>query len=590
MTPIIAFLLAVLPAKPHPVVKPSIQYVLRVDSADLSGWSVVMHVRSSGRPIRLAMAAHPEYDDRYWRYVRDLTVEPASATVERVDSAVWEVDAPRGIVTLRYRIALPPPEGATRAAWKPFLTPSGGLLGGPHAFMYLLGAEDSTVLVSLELPQSWSVATELLPRGQGGRMFSASNAAQLMESPILAGHLREWGFSEAGIRHRVVYWPLPDAAPFDTAAFVAGIHAIVHQAIALFGSAPYRDYTFLLQDGAYGALEHQNSVTLGAPSRELATDPHAALPEIAHEFVHAWNLMTMRPAEYRDIDYRTQRPVSSLWFSEGFTMYYADLLERRAGLVLRDTTRLAHVQRVIASYLFNPGYARFSAEQVSDVAYNAEPGALGDYTPSTHLQGEVIGTVLDLVIRGATRGQRSLDDVMRLLYRNSATQRIDGPTIERAVESVCGCDVTPFFDAHVRGAGAIDFDRYFGLIGLKSAVTWAPSIWNGAPDRDLRMFGYQPDGERGVRLVITNPSSVWGRAGLHSRDRLVSIDGVAVDSSQALRTKLQSVRMGDTVRVAVERPDGPFTATVVVTGFDRPTVRLEGAPNALGTAWLNAKP
>ena len=590
MNPLIAILIAVAPAPAHPVVKPSIQYVLRVDSADLSGWSVTMYLRSRGEPIRLAMAAHPEYDDRYWRYVRDVTVDPPNATVERVDSAVWQVDAPRGMVTLRYRLALPAPERPSRAAWKPFLTPSGGLIGGPHSFMYVLGAEDSTVLVSLVLPASWQIATEFEPVGGAGHGFRAANAAVLMESPILVGHLREWRFIESGIRHRVVYWPLPDAAPFDTTAFVAGVQAVVHQAIALFGGAPYREYTFLLQDGAYGALEHQNSVTLGAPSRELATDPQAALPEIAHEFVHAWNLMTLRPAEYRDIDYDTQSPVSCLWFSEGFTMYYADLLLRRAGMVLRDTTRLMHVQRLIASYLFNPAYARFSAEQVSDVAYNSEPGALGDYAPSTHLQGELIGTMLDLVIRDATHGQRSLDDVMRLLYRNAATERIDGPTIERAVERVCGCDVTPFFDAHIRGAGAIDFDRYLGLIGLKTSVTWGPAMLNGAPDRDLRIFGYRPDGERGVRLIITNPGSSWGRAGLHSRDRLVSIDGMVIDSTQALRAKLQSVRMGDTVRVSVQRPAGVYTATVVVTGFDRPTVRVEGTPTAVGTAWLNAKP
>ena len=58
----------------------------------------------------LAMAAHPEYDDRYWRYVRDSTVETQGASVTRVDSAVWQVIAPRGVVTVRYRIALPPAE------------------------------------------------------------------------------------------------------------------------------------------------------------------------------------------------------------------------------------------------------------------------------------------------------------------------------------------------------------------------------------------------------------------------------------------------------------------------------------------------
>ena len=597
MTPSIALLLA-LYTHPHPALKPAIEYTLRVDSADLSGWSVTLRLRTTSDTVRLAMAAHPEYDDRYWRYVRDFAVEPTAATFTKVDSAVWEVVAPRGLVTVRYRIVLPPAPPGPRAAWRPFLTPSGGLLGGPHAFMYLIGAERMPATVTLDLPPSWGIATGLrdaMPTApassthrvhQGRRVwfYSASNAATLVDSPILVGHFHDWQFAEAGVPHRVVYWPLPDAAAFDTAAFLAGVKGIVHQTITLFGRAPYRDYTFLFQDGAYGALEHGNSVTLGAPSKDLASDPRVLLMETAHEFFHTWNLVTMRPVEYRDIDYRTQPPVSSLWFSEGLTMFYADLLLRRAGVALRDSTRIAHLERLLSSYANNPAYARFSAEQISRVAYNAEPGSLGDYSASTHLQGELIGTMLDLIIRDATRGQRSMDDVMRLLFTRAAA--IDGRAIEQAVETVCTCSVIPFFDAHVRGAGAIDFDRYLGLIGLKTTVTSAAAVYNGEPERDLRMFGYEPEGDSGVKLIVSNPASIWGRAGLHSRDRLERIDGASVKTWPELRTKLQGLRMGDSVRVEIRRPDGPFATTVRVTGFDRATVRLEGTLNAIAVGWL----
>ena len=82
-------------------------------------------------------------------------------------------------------------------------------------------------------------------------MRTAANAATLMDSPILVGHLRQWRFVEGGVPHRVVYWPLPNATPFDTTAFVSGIQRLVRQALALFGRAPYREYTFLFEDGAF---------------------------------------------------------------------------------------------------------------------------------------------------------------------------------------------------------------------------------------------------------------------------------------------------------------------------------------------------
>ncbi len=231
----------------------------------------------------------------------------------------------------------------------------------------------------------------------------------------------------------------------------------------------------------------------------------------------------------------------------------------------------------MSRYLANPAYARFSAEAVSRVAYNADPGALGDYTASTHLQGELIGTMLDIVVRNNTNGQRSMDDVMRFLFDQGRS--IDGRVIEQAVETVCGCDVTPFFDAHIRGVAPIDFNRYLGLIGLTTRITMGPAVSNGETERDLRIWGWEPEGEHGVRLIVSDPASAWGRAGLHSRDRLVALDGAPVRTWPELRTKLLSLRLGDTVHVQVRR-EAPLEATVVVAGFERPTVRIERLPNA----------
>ncbi|MGH7538222.1 MAG: PDZ domain-containing protein [Gemmatimonadales bacterium] len=579
--------------------QPVLHYALRVDSADLSGWDVVMDVRNAPDTFRLAMAAHPEYDDQYWRYVTGLGIESDAghATIARQDSAVWRVVAPGGSATVRYRILLPAPPAGPRAAWRPFLTPTGGLFGGPHAFMYVLGAELAPAHVTLELPGSWRIATGLVPTAEAHTFFAPS-VDVLVDAPIFAGRFSVWRFSVAGVPHRVVYWPLPDAATFDTGAFVRGLEGVVRQAVEVFGRAPYREYTFVFQDGAYGGLEHLNSVTLGARSTDLAENPNAVLQETAHEFVHTWNLMRIRPAEYRRVDYRTQPPTAGLWFSEGLTLFYADLLLRRARLPVSDSTRIAHLERLIARYLASPGNSRYSAEAVSRVAYNAPPGSLGDYSASAHLQGELIGAMLDLVVRDATRGARSMDDVMRVLLERFAGERgFEGRDIERTVEDVCGCDVSPLFAAHVRGGGRpIDFDRYLGLVGLVARVSWAPAVWNGQPERDLRIFGWEPLGEGGVRLIITDPGSRWGQAGLHSGDRLVSMNGAAVTTWAEMRSRLVRLQMGDTLRVEVRRPSGPFQVTVRVTGFDRPQVRIEPAPHttapqrALAAQWLRGAP
>lgn len=583
-------------------IPPVVSYVLAVRPDDPSGFTVEILLRNLPDTFRLAMAAHPEYDDRYWRHVVDLRAETPQgpASIAREDSAVWRVITRGGDATIRYRIQLPPPPRPPRAAWRPHLTDTGALVGGPHSFMYVVGEEQTPAHVRLDLPVGWDIATGL-DRTADARTYYAANVETLMDSPVLVGRFRSWNFQVDGVPHRVAYWPSPGAVPFDSAALVGDLQGLVHQAAALFGRLPYREYTFMFEDDAYGGLEHANSVTLGVQSTDLVRDPRSHLPETAHEFVHTWNLMRIRPAEYRGVDYRTQPPTPGLWFSEGLTMFYADLLLRRAGLPARDSTRIAHLERLIGRYLASPGNWRISAEAVSRVAYNAEPGSLGDLSASTHLQGEVIGTMLDLAIRGATDGDRSMDDVMRLLM-----ERFSGPgkpgfvgrDIERAVRNVCECDVSPLFDQHVRRGGRpIDFDRYLGLIGLRTRVSWEPAVWNGEPERDLRIFAWEPpDRGRGLTLIVTDPESIWGRAGFHTGDQVTSVNGSPVSTWPEFRAILTSLAMGDRIDIEVQRATGPFNAAVTVTGFSRPTVRLDTIPRpsrrqvALKAAWLAGSP
>ncbi|HEY9384355.1 MAG TPA: PDZ domain-containing protein [Gemmatimonadales bacterium] len=578
--------------------QPILNYILRVDPADLSGFAVELRVRNAPDSFLLAMAAHPEYDDQYWRFLNGPTVEGAGgAHIVRVDSALWRVTAPGGEATLHYRLQLPPQSEPRRSAWRPFLAPTGGLLGGPHSFLYLVGATLAPSHLTLELPAGWEAASGLEPTSDPRTYFSPSTAV-LVDAPILVGRFRTWRWAIDGVPHRLVYWPLPDAVPFDTAALARGVEGITREAVKLFGRPPYREYSFLLQDGAGGGLEHLNSVTLGTPSEFLARNVSGVFPEIGHEFMHTWNLMRIRPAEYRSVDYRPQPPTAGLWFSEGLSVFYSDLLLRRAGLPTFDSTRAARLGGLIARYLASPGHSHLSAERVSQAAYNAAPGSLGDYDAGTHLQGELIGTMLDLMVRDATRGTRSIDDVMRsMLERFSGEQGFLGRDIERTVSAVCGCDVTAFFSAHVRTGHPIDFNRFLALAGMRAAVSWIPALGNdGRPAPDLRIRAWQPPGESGISLLLSNPASAWGTAGLHTGDRLMSVNGAQIPSVAEFRGLLSRARLGDTLRIEVRRPAGRWNTVVILAGYDRPVVRIEELPGAsvrqreIGAAWRAGKP
>jgi predicted metalloprotease with PDZ domain len=593
----LAVLALTLPASapPHPA---ELAYRVRVDANALSRIDVTLRIPDAPGTVRLAMAAHPEYDDRFWRQVVDLGAERGGRPVPvvREDSALWRIAGGAGALTVHYAIALPPAE-SPRGAWHAFLTPTGGLIGGPHTFMYLVGGESRPSRVVLDLPAGWRAATGLR-NGAVPSEFTAADAGTLIDSPILVGQLSLWPFDAAGIPHRIAYWRLPDAAPFDTVAFAGNLRRLATTAIGFFGSAPYPDYAFLLQDGAWGGLEHATSVTLGAPSEELAKDPAAPLPEIAHEYIHAWNLVYLHPAGYGALTWRRAPPSSGLWWSEGLTIYYSDVLLRRAGLPAEDSTRTTHVAGLIRRYLNLPGNVELPAELVSRAEYSGDPLMLGDYVASPHTQGELIGTLLDLAIRSSTQDRRSIDDVMRgLVRRYGGATGFTTADVEREASATCGCDLRPFFDAHVRRGGLIDFNRYLAMAGLRARVTWSPATDQaGAPAPDLWIRTAANTGPNASMLRLYFPGGVWGRAGLHTGDQLVAINGAPVSDWPGFRASLGRAHIGDTLVVDVRRKGAPVRATVIMAGYQRPEVVLDTIPSvspevrARRARWLAAAP
>ena len=339
---------------------------------------------------------------------------------------------------------------------------------------------------------------------------------------------------------------------------------------------PYREYSFLIQDGAYGALEHYNSVTIGLPSAQIAKNFSGYLGTIAHEYFHTWNLMRIRPVEFGDISYQTPPFSRGLWWSEGLTMFYADLLLRRASLPVFDSTRIRHLEGLMSRYFSSPGNMHISPEKVS-LASDAPPGMLGDYSASTHLQGELLGTMLDLIIRDATHGKYSIDDVMRkMMERYSGAKGFTNRNIEEITATTCGCNVHSFFTNHIYGNKPIDFNKYLYLAGMHFSSKWTnASDSSGKPDPDLQVYAFQTPGNTSVKLGITDPNGSWGKVGLHTNDVILTVNKSAIKSANDFRQIVRRLQIGDTVFIEVQRPTGIFQLKVIVSGYRQPVIRID---------------
>jgi len=562
--------------------QPIINYSLTVDTTDISFFSVEMRIRNISDTFHVAMVAHPEYDDQYWRYVEDFKVETkkGSGEVFREDSALWKIITSDHEAILHYRIHLPALQDASRSAWKAYLSSTGGLVGGPHSFMYVAGATLEPSYVTLHIPESWQIATGLTQTSDP-KTFFASSTNILMDDPIFVGKFKSWSFNIDFVPHRVVYWSSPNAKEFDTTRLVSGIQKIAEQASLLFGRFPYRDFIFMLLDSALGSLEHNNSVTVGAPVSHLIDNMNETFSEIAHEYFHTWNLMRIHPAEYADVNYKTPPLSKGLWFSEGLTMFYADLLLRRAGMQTFDSTRIIHLEHLIRRYFYSPGYLKYSAERISLASYGPI-GMLGDYSASTHLQGEILGGMLDLIIRDATNGKKSMDDVMRKMLANfSGEKGFTSKDIGETVHSLCGCDVNQFFTDHVFGSKQIDFNKYLKLAGLQMTVETKDALSSdGKSAPDLRIYPWQKPNEDFIRIGITNPQSCWGKAGLHTGDIIKSLNGAPIRTRNEFRQAITGATVGDFVAMEIQRSSGIVKINVAISGYQQSEVHIQRLSNA----------
>src|SRR5687768_6415443 len=142
-----------------------VSYKIHIDRSDLSAYDIEMRIRGNNSQPRLAMAAHPEYDDKYFRYVEDFSAESGGRklTVSKPEKAIWVIDGVRGELIVRYKVRPSPEERAWRQTWKPFLTSTGGMVGDLHLLMYVVGEEKRQARLTLELPAGWKAVSGLEP-------------------------------------------------------------------------------------------------------------------------------------------------------------------------------------------------------------------------------------------------------------------------------------------------------------------------------------------------------------------------------------------------------------------------------------------
>ncbi|MES2384419.1 MAG: peptidase M61 [Pseudomonadota bacterium] len=382
----------------------------------------------------------------------------------------------------------------------------------------------------------WSVATGLAPvkiNKQGFGSYLAADYDELADCPVEMGPFWSGNFSACGVPHRFV---VAGAAPgFDGARLLADTRKICETQIRFWHGKrkpPYKGYLFMLNavDDGYGGLEHRNSTALICNRKDLPRLGESKPPEgyttlrglISHEYFHTWNVKRLRPAEFASYDYGTENYTQLLWFFEGFTSYYDDLMLRRAGL-LDDAAYLRLLNKTINQVMQTPGRLVQSVAQASFdawVKYYRQDENTPNATVSYYTKGALVALCFDLGLRSESGagGPANLDAVMRSLWLRCKAGPMSEADFAAALEEVSGRSWAAEIAAWVHGTGELpleDLLKRHGVGVLQEPAQLAQAL-------GLRV---QENGNVLIKTVLRGGAAE--RAGFAAGDEWLGVETIA---------------------------------------------------------------
>ncbi|HUP24353.1 MAG TPA: M61 family peptidase, partial [Thermoanaerobaculia bacterium] len=359
-------------------------------------------------------------------------------------------------------------------------------LNAPATFVWARGLEGRPVrLIFADLPRGWRVSSQLPAVGDDGRTVMAPDLAYLLDSPVEASdhEVYEWqvpGPWEEPQRRQTMRLALHHLGTAEEArAFVELAQAVAAELIAVFGEAPrfdYGTYTFLADylpwaDG--DGMEHRNSTVLTS-TRPLSTGAVDNLGTLAHELVHAWSVERLRPRSLEPFDFERENPSGELWFGEGFTSYYDDVVLRRAGAISFERF-VERVSGLVRSITASPARAYGGPVDMSlrasfvDAASWVDPTNVANTFFSYYSYGAALGLALDLELRA--RGATGLDDFMAALWRRFGRDETPytNEDLRSALAEWSGDKrwAEELFERYVFGSELPDYQRLLATVGLE---------------------------------------------------------------------------------------------------------------------------
>ena len=598
----------------------SLRYRIRAHHPEAHLFEVELEVRdpdSEGQVFSLPAWIPGSYMIR--EFARNIvSIEARSSAravaLEKLDKHTWR--AGRCGTALRLRYVVYAHDLSVRGA---HLDTSHGFFNGTSVFLRVHGQDSLACLVEIERPagaryRNWRVATAMPRAGaplHGFGAYQAHDYDELIDHPVEMGEFSLTAFRARGAIHEIA---ITGRHECDLARLARDVKRVTERQIDLFGGKPpMQRYVFLvtaLGEG-YGGLEHRASTALLCSRYDL---PRAGIESqddryltflglASHEYFHTWNVKRIKPAAFSPYDLSRESYTRLLWAFEGITSYYDDLTLVRSALMTPEQYLRTLARTLTAVYRGSGRRKQTVAESSFDawIKYYRQDENAPNAIVSYYAKGSLIALALDLTIRKATRGRRSLDHVMRALWKEHGTtgRGVGEKEIEALAQRVSGVNLERFFDRMLRSTEDFDWAPLLRAFGIRMRIDAAQSSTDrgGGSTAAARgtarvTLGARLDTAAGeVKIAQVFDDAPAQAAGLSAGDIVIAIDAVRITAGN-WDELLQRRRPGDRIRVTAFRRDELIERTVRLAAAPKDTFRLwlDTAPGAaqrrLQALWL----
>lgn len=388
--------------------------------------------------------------------------------IRKIDKNTWLIETAN---TPKYRVVykIYAYEMSVRTS---FIDQSHAYLNPASVLVYIKSLKDLPATLTFKPFESWQNISTSLPTVNNDKwQRRAANYDLLVDSPIEIGNHKIIDFQAANIPHTLAIYGKNN---LNTEQAVKDMQVIIEESTAVFGENPCPNYLFILLNtpNLRGGLEHLYSTSLIYKGFSYHTNYTNWLSLVAHEYFHLWNVKRLRPKPLGPFNYNTENYTTLLWFAEGITSYYDNLLLARGNLMSSDNY-LQIIENDLNRLVHTPGNRVQSVAEASFdawIKYYRRNENSNNTTISYYLKGSILALLLDLAIIAKSDGRYNLDNLMRQLYQTYYKVEKRGfipEEFKTTAQKFVNLDMDDFMNNYVSGTKPIDYQRFFEVVGVR---------------------------------------------------------------------------------------------------------------------------